>query len=338
VDSGVGVRISIYFQAIFAILSTVIRFYAEGDGPARGELIKSTFNNSMAIIFTGLAIAISGVIQAATFGLTVYHAILLLNLCWVIILGALVPYFVILYDDASGFRTLVSLLGSGCGLRDLNNPRPDAKYASRLHLLHSLHLTITGCVGLWVFIRLRTFDISTYDMSTRDCLPTPFTVAVIFGYRHLVTSPIYQILSLVLYSMCILPIINVVAAQTVFLFLPWGLTLLLGSFSEKPGWKKGLDHTVGPLSLCLLLGAITLVLVNTEQIIRSNDVLPGEGLWTLGQTLALMAAFIPTIDFNLWLWKKRGILWGKIKLFVKSGSFFEIGFHANVVPKALMLI
>ena len=287
--AGIGVRISIYFQAIFMILSASIRaFAAAKDDASLEEFYRATFDNSLPIVFSGLAIVISGLVQALTFGLSAYHTVLLLDLAWVIIISALLPFFILVAQRATASESQKQVIFRVHSVADL--PRDPA---TRLLALHSLHMTITGCFGLWFFSTIRTFD-----PAPENC--TSSTIGVIVGYRHLVTSRVFRGLSLAVHALAAVPLAN--AWQTMG-GLP-GVTLMIFA----PLIASGLiDRTLVVWSAFLMvipcLGIVMAIIISIEQTIRANIVAPGEGQWTLGQTLAVLAALISTIEFDKWAWK-----------------------------------
>jgi hypothetical protein len=130
-NAGIGVRVSIYIQAFLILVPGVLKFVElaavservlsdektsprhASDGPAKSESeeLKLTWKDQMKSLldavemtdvhrmmypslFLGYALIISSVVQARTGGLTVYHAIIVLNLNWIIILGVM-PCFLL---------------------------------------------------------------------------------------------------------------------------------------------------------------------------------------------------------------------------------------------------
>jgi hypothetical protein len=302
----------------------VIRYYnAKNDEKSKKDVMNSIALNSVIIVLTGLAIAISGIIQATTYGLSTYHTVLLLALCWVIIIGALTPYLVMWYDTESfsGRSPFASMLK---GFHPLTN------IIETLALFHSVHFTVTCCVGLWFYS-----SVSTFDRSPDGC--TASTVMVIVGHKHLVTDHAIRNFFIALYSIFLVPLLNIFIIELVFVVLPLILPLSVIFLMLIPkfirfvfkllcviviclilpccaGWEEedDMDYTLlddfqslGPaVVLPGPLIAIILIIVSTEQTIRANNVTPGEGQWTLGQTLALMAAVISTLEFDLWVYRQ----------------------------------
>ncbi|KDQ18838.1 hypothetical protein BOTBODRAFT_103487, partial [Botryobasidium botryosum FD-172 SS1] len=78
--AGIGVRVSIYAQAFLSFVPAIL-FAA--DGKITRDELQSMKSISVGILITGCALLISAFIQAATFGLSVYHALIVLNLSWI---------------------------------------------------------------------------------------------------------------------------------------------------------------------------------------------------------------------------------------------------------------
>ncbi|KAJ3502222.1 hypothetical protein NLJ89_g8984 [Agrocybe chaxingu] len=78
--SGIGVRTAVYTQAA---LSLVHPLAAGFDGQIKDYELKSLFTVYLGILLPGCALLLSSIIQAKTFGLSVYHGIIVLNLSWI---------------------------------------------------------------------------------------------------------------------------------------------------------------------------------------------------------------------------------------------------------------
>jgi hypothetical protein len=77
--AGIGVRAATYAQNF---LSFVPAFFALWDGKVKLNELKMVEKQSTTILITAFAILISAVIQSRTFGLSSYHAAIILDLSW----------------------------------------------------------------------------------------------------------------------------------------------------------------------------------------------------------------------------------------------------------------
>ncbi|TFK18716.1 hypothetical protein FA15DRAFT_602807, partial [Coprinopsis marcescibilis] len=85
--SGVGVRTAIYAQAFLTLIQPII---ASLDGHISEEELSDLHLLYIGILLPGCALLLSAVIQAAQYGFTAYHAIIVLYLSWINNTSALV--------------------------------------------------------------------------------------------------------------------------------------------------------------------------------------------------------------------------------------------------------
>ena len=78
--SGIGVRIAIYAQAILTLAQPLV---AGSDGWIDGKELKDLFFIYLNILVPASALIFAAIIQARTFGLSAYHAIVVLYLGWI---------------------------------------------------------------------------------------------------------------------------------------------------------------------------------------------------------------------------------------------------------------
>ena len=94
--SGIGIRVSIYTQAFLGLVPLML-FAVDGKiTRSERKVLDGIYAN---ILVTACALLISASVQAATFGLTVYHALIVLNLSWINNSGAVTWSYI---DDESG--------------------------------------------------------------------------------------------------------------------------------------------------------------------------------------------------------------------------------------------
>ncbi|CAA7270332.1 unnamed protein product [Cyclocybe aegerita] len=94
--SGIGVRTAVYTQAALSLIHPLAAGF---DGQIKDYELKSLFAVYLGILLPGCALLLSSIIQAKTFGLSVYHGIIVLNLSWI--------------NNASALTFFTFLLGGG---------------------------------------------------------------------------------------------------------------------------------------------------------------------------------------------------------------------------------
>jgi len=78
--SGIGVRSAIYAQAVLTLVQPIL---ASLDGNISKDELTSLHQLYLGILLPGCALVFAAIIQARTYGLSVYHAIIVLNLSWI---------------------------------------------------------------------------------------------------------------------------------------------------------------------------------------------------------------------------------------------------------------
>jgi len=78
--SGIGVRTAIYAQAVLTLVQPLI---ASWDGRISESELVGLHRLYLGILLPGCALLLSAIIQAKTFGLSVYHGMIVLNLSWI---------------------------------------------------------------------------------------------------------------------------------------------------------------------------------------------------------------------------------------------------------------
>ena len=93
--SGIGVRTAIYTQAVLSLVHPLVAGY---DGKIDDFEMKSLATVYLGILLPGCALLLSAIIQAKTFGLSAYHAMIVLFLSWINNTSALTFFAYILGD------------------------------------------------------------------------------------------------------------------------------------------------------------------------------------------------------------------------------------------------
>ena len=78
--SGIGVRTAIYAQAVLTLIQPIL---AGRDGHISEDELTGLHELYLGILLPGCALLLSAIIQDRTFGLSVYHATIVLNLSWI---------------------------------------------------------------------------------------------------------------------------------------------------------------------------------------------------------------------------------------------------------------
>ncbi|KAJ6472062.1 quinon protein alcohol dehydrogenase-like superfamily [Mycena sanguinolenta] len=150
-------------------------------------------------------------------------------------------------------------------------------------VIGSLHLSLTGAVGVWLWVDPTDFG------SSRSC--PPGAAISVFGHAFPMSSPPLRVFSLIVYAAVVVPIANLVL-PTALIFVPYFLCSL--RWKRKPAEKEA-EWCAG-LGLAILFTINVLFIVDTELAITGNESRQGgqDELWTLGQTLALLLLVLPT--------------------------------------------
>jgi hypothetical protein len=289
---GIGVRLLIYLQVLLPIVPQVVATFAVPIWLMTKltlEDVKAITSSSYPVIILGVALILSSVIQATTIQLTAYHAVLILNLNWLVLFATNGSYNFYHNNFYVGPR------------------RPGANWAGHsvvVNLMWSLvgHLSLMSIFGIVFWATL-----SRFDRQTSDCTAT--TVQTILFCDYPLSS--CRRGWLVIYSLMALPLFNWWLFHISIIPLALVPVIIIGVIR---GQIDDDDYTlpIGCTFIMILL-KVTFI-VDTELTIAHNHVLRGENLWTLGQTLGLFLV-LPTLA-KMWkdskvafcIWKARGRL------------------------------
>jgi hypothetical protein len=150
--AGIGVRVAIYAQALLSILYPV---FAVSDGEISDGEYKTMTRFSVNILLTACALLVSTGIQAATFGISLYHALIILQLSGINSMTFINIYLV----GGAGRRLNIARLRAG--LRKFRVSEVDApsdpQALSPAALLSSMHFIVVGGIGIWIWHEIQTF-------------------------------------------------------------------------------------------------------------------------------------------------------------------------------------
>jgi hypothetical protein len=171
--------------------------------------------------------------------------------------------------------------------------------------LGSLHLTIMGIVGVWLWSSPTRFETSQPGLASP--YPLTCTSITLFGYSTRLSSPILQAWSLLIYGVFIVPALNLLLPGVHFLALYIYLHRR-HSLQSRDQRKAGSLPVVLGLVVLLIVNAV--FLVNTELTIHrgAKHQPPGESQWTFGQTLALLLLSLPIRDTALLGFYRRNFI------------------------------
>ncbi|KAF7331288.1 Multiple ankyrin repeats single kh domain [Mycena kentingensis (nom. inval.)] len=336
--SGVGVRVATYLQNL---LSFVPAFAAILDdhkiSAVEAEFIESQSTNILITAFALLLSAIAQTRQAAG-SLDNYHLALVLNLSWMNNTNCFVYLLVRLHRAG----VVGSGVAAGAGWKGIVRRWKQRGLFDRPVLIGTLHLSLMGAVGLWLWADPRNFG------NSPSCGGNP--TLSLFGTPISLMSARLRLASLVVYGLLALPVANVAIPASLLLiprliFSAARHTVFAGQIWDRLSYrtKYRLSDIFGPerrmretflepleretaaararsvrenVSLTALVSALLLLLslnvifiIDTELAIRQNE--PGqEGadqVWTLGQILPMLLVVLPLYSLCTYLW--RTVLW-----------------------------
>ncbi|KAG6856056.1 hypothetical protein H0H87_008026 [Tephrocybe sp. NHM501043] len=273
--TGIGVRAAIYTQNFFTLIPAARVLW---DGKITRNEIDTIEEQSSTILVTAFALLFTTIIQAHSAGLNTFDVSIVLNLSWMNNTNVFI-YF-LLYTlhrlDKDKSQVLQKELK-----RLLRNP---------VFWIGSLHLTLMGAVGVWLWSHPTTFGHSDPQCSIHVSV-------VFFGGRVPLASKMLQVWSLFIYGgLLLMPGLNMILPAALIV-LPVRLMRHLDlPVVTTPRWKAIISVTPG---FVILIAINIFFLVSTEVALHDNQSLLGETVdpWTFGQILALMLLLVPAWDF-----------------------------------------
>ncbi|KXN91708.1 hypothetical protein AN958_12560 [Leucoagaricus sp. SymC.cos] len=282
--AGIGVRVAIYAQNFIALLLGV---FALGDRYVSWKEMLLIESQSMTILLTACALLLSAVIQAATFGMSTYHTLIVLNLAWMNNTNTL------LYTVFFRYQGQVKIPGFKLSFSPRTDQPLPKKRAIPLLAVGTLHLSFVAGLGMWFWLKVDTFGARSQCASQ---LPLHL---IILGHRVPIASKALRTISLVIYGITATPGLNVVVVVGVV----YGIAVLCSWVVEK---VLSVPRNVafflpGYITLALLTGVNVAIAIDTEVMINESKkfVQAGESEWTFGQTLAIFMLILPLKDIAL---------------------------------------
>jgi hypothetical protein len=273
--SGIRVRLAIYIQAFVNIACVILFSLDNYISPLEHKVL---INASLNLFVSGCALLFCTAVQGTTFGLSLHHALIVLNLNWIIGFSGLLYVLIFAYNYSRG-----RFGGRHFGPDDIKKPA-----SAMLVVASVVHLCGVGATGVWVWVKSRTFG------GQPEC--NPLTSLRIFGKKLNALDPNLRKASIAVYAIATIPAVNTIVllllASIIIVFLRAMYPLLKAFRPREPRWRGVV--LVGMIAVVLTLDIA--FIISTELMISRGCVREGEGQWTYGQTLALMGLFIPVLD------------------------------------------
>ncbi|KAJ7060686.1 hypothetical protein C8F01DRAFT_173693 [Mycena amicta] len=337
--SGIGVRTAIYAQNLLCFLPVIVHLW---DGTISADELDGIKDQSIGMLAIAFAILISTIIQAKSSGnnptITNYHAAIVLDLSWINNTSTWI-WFLLFVHHRTRHPDLPALASWKAWYKILREPLvklfkldssvnkcrppwvPRPSFRARisdvaLRLWHfcskesvltlgSLHLTIMATIGLWLWSHPTHFGTNV------QCDPS----LTIIGKGVLFSSRPLRIGSLIMYTLILLPGLNLLPPFIFFLVLHIGYNKLRRTLTSFPTSNNGGatsdegQTTPGQLkapacthllvaSLVFLVAFNVIFIFDIERTLRRNkgNQLAEDDEWGFGQVLALLLLVVPLKD------------------------------------------
>lgn len=264
--AGIGVRISIYVQSLASVVRAVL--YA-ADGLFDLAEQKQLTSTSAALEITAQSLVLAAIIQACTSGLSTYHALIVLNLSWMLIAATLV-----------GCTCAALFAIPSWSFKEIRNIRFRSSGMVHFIILPTIHLLLVGSFGIWVWVKIKAFG------DQPEC--TPGILITFLGRNISVMNPTIRTTSLISYALALVPVLNILG---VIALVVGCSSILKGLLSCGFGnWRKTRATLQYLPAICIPAFIIVTFIIDTELMIERNKaiIFPGESQWTFGQTLSMI--------------------------------------------------
>ncbi|KAG6815218.1 hypothetical protein H0H87_003925 [Tephrocybe sp. NHM501043] len=277
--TGIGVRAAIYAQNFFTLIPAARVLW---DGKITRNEIDTMEEQSSTILVTAFALLFTTIIEARSKpGMNTFDVSAVLNLSWMNNTNVFI-YF-LLY-------TLHRLEHPERNKSQILQKELKRIFRNPVFWIGSLHLTLMGAVGVWVWSHPVTFGHSDPQCSIHVSV-------VLFGGRVALASKGLQVWSLFVYGgLLLMPGLNMILPSALIV-LPVRLMRHLDlPVMKTPRWKAVVSVTPG---FIILIVINIFFLISTEIALHDNQSLVGETVdpWTFGQILALMLLLVPAWNF-----------------------------------------
>ncbi|KAF5344569.1 hypothetical protein D9756_011452 [Leucocoprinus leucothites] len=306
--AGVGIRVTAYIQNVLCLVVAIWAVIRER-GVTPQTSLRLVYTQMTGIILTTGALFLSAFIQSRNYGLSVYHAIIVLNLGWVNlashILYSNIGMINRLFQSTESFSVDVN---HRLGYRDparrrfvtfgdidpFSCPGSSPLFDSFLSVWMHVSMGLFAGFGLWFWATVDTFG------STNQCEPgLPIPIRIL-GHTYFSNSPATRGAFLSLYT--------IFGLGTVLGVFMNSMSLIKGIRSKEPAEStpsEGEKFTFAPLTTPLIsprarrvlyaytiavdIGFLVGIVVGTEWMVQeaASFVQPGESQWTYGQNISV---------------------------------------------------
>ena len=277
--AGIGIRCSVFTQVFLNLLRALI-FAKDGQISSYENTVLTA--TSINLFITGCALILCAIIQAAKDGLSVYHALIVLNLSWIISLSAFLHIVIALL---SSFLALADAKNGVLEVAEVDDePEASSTHGAYVVWMSIFHLSAMGAFGIWFWVTIDSFG------DQPECTPAMFST--IFGLDVPVMRNSLRCVSIVLYLFAVIPFLNfIILAGAVVI----GILVVAhcAPIFRRPENRNAFVLIGGILVMLLLEVVFT---VDTELLISRSSKLvkQGESDWSFGQILALIL-LLPTL-------------------------------------------
>ncbi|KAJ7340646.1 hypothetical protein DFH08DRAFT_874942 [Mycena albidolilacea] len=317
--SGIGVRSATYAQNLLSFLPA---FWALLDGEVDENELATLETQSTTILLSAFALLFSTIIQAQSQGLDSFHATIVLNLSWMNNTNTFIYMLLLLHrkiwntlpadwtarsvaralfgrKNRAGHPSADTETSQSPSTGHLPPTSPRASWSEwipfdHVILIGALHLSFMGALGIWVWIHPGSFGISS------SC---PSGSVSLFANDIPIESGALRVFSLLVYGAVLLPYFNLVL-PVALIFGPYFGYLLQKTGQETPKTTAVDEARKAATAWGVRVGLLVLFIINaffivdTELSIARNESRQEDqdGVWTFGQTLALILLLLPLRD------------------------------------------
>ncbi|RXW12120.1 hypothetical protein EST38_g13734 [Candolleomyces aberdarensis] len=331
--SGIGVRVAIYAQATLTLVQPVL---AALDKVISEEELASLHMLYLGILMPGCALLLSAVIEASIYRLSVYHAIIVLNLSWINNTSALIFFQFSLIAEMKLQKGPIKLAAEirdrdqGKELKDIvkatRERLEDARFGRALGL--EKYARRWGCWNVlerWakklggtdlVYLLERDFAmalVTTFHLTLFSAFGTWFwftiaqrndyceqltTHGIIFVSIPITSKPL-RIASIVLYIISTIPFFNVVLFGSLELMVIYFIYFIQCDLLVKSSGRTILYSFIGVtlvLQIYFIISTELTIRFNAQLLKQEDQGANEENEWTFGQTLAIALIVVPLVQ------------------------------------------
>ncbi|KAJ7175211.1 ankyrin repeat-containing domain protein [Mycena crocata] len=357
--SGIGVRSAIYIQNLLGFVPAISALW---DGQVAPYELEAVENESTTVLITAFGIIIAAMVQAETLSLALFHGNIILLLSWVNNTNTFI--YLLLYvqhrsqfgpeqfraDLARWWRSVTCWFCGGFTPRALGQRnavpgepkdpeksnengrgrtllgaifRVEISGAAAVAILGSIHLAMMSALGIWLWSDPRSFGVIGDPRLASSCA-LDFSTYVILGKNVPLKAKGLRIVSLVIYSMFLLPGLNLLLPLAGFLSMVFLYRACRGPSRarnlhpapgqgphffrpKRPAGPPLLQARYNPVLLPSIVGLVFLFIINLifivdiELIFRRNAPrrAPGDSAWSFGQILAVILLVLPLRELKV---------------------------------------